>query len=98
MGKRKITVKKQAAESIAQIAWFIESKGLLATAENFSDEAYNFLESLADERRTFMLCRNEERNMLGLKCVNYKKKFTVVFIEAENELIICEFLPSKILR
>jgi len=34
MGSRKITVKQSAAESIAAIAWFIESKGMIATAIN----------------------------------------------------------------
>lgn len=34
MGRRKINVKQSAAESIAAIAWYIESKGLLATAES----------------------------------------------------------------
>ena len=37
MGNRKITVQEKAAEGIASIAWFIESKGMLATAEKFSD-------------------------------------------------------------
>jgi hypothetical protein len=37
MGKRKIIVKESVAKSIAEIAWFIESKGLLKTAEKFSD-------------------------------------------------------------
>jgi hypothetical protein len=30
-------VQEKAAEGIASIAWFIESKGMLATAEKFSD-------------------------------------------------------------
>jgi hypothetical protein len=37
MGKRKVVVKQSVADSIAEIAWFIESKGLIATAEKFSD-------------------------------------------------------------
>ena len=38
MGSRKITVKESAAESIAAIAWFIESKGMIATANKFRSE------------------------------------------------------------
>ena len=41
MGSRKVTVKQSAAESIAAIAWYIESKGLIATADKFADDAYN---------------------------------------------------------
>ena len=37
MWSRKITVKQSAAESIAAVAWFIELKGLIATAEKFTD-------------------------------------------------------------
>jgi len=31
---REVTVKETVADSIAEIAWYIESKGLVATAEN----------------------------------------------------------------
>ena len=95
MGFRKITVKQSAAESIAAISWFIESKGLIATAEKFSDSVYDYFEKLADKRRSFAVCRDPERALLGLKCVSWRKKYTVVFIESEDEIIICEFISSK---
>jgi len=34
MGFRKITIRQSAAESIAAISLYLESEGLLATAEN----------------------------------------------------------------
>jgi hypothetical protein len=37
------------------------------------------------------------RNSLGYKCTPYKKKYTIVFIETATELIICEFIPSKLI-
>ena len=37
MGRRKIIVKQTAAENIAAIAWFIESKGMVVTADKFTD-------------------------------------------------------------
>ena len=43
MGRRKLTVKQSAADNIAAIGWFIESKGMLTTADKFVDEAYDFL-------------------------------------------------------
>ena len=43
MGARKITVKESAAESIAAIAWFIESKGLITAAESSQTEYTSIL-------------------------------------------------------
>src|SRR5437016_3142143 len=97
MGRRKITVKQSAAESIAAIAWFIESKGLIATAEKFTEDAYDYFIKLADTTRSYAVCREPERAALGYKCVPYKKKYMIVFIETESELIICEFISSKLI-
>jgi len=55
MGSRKVVVKQSVADSIAEIAWFIESKGLGATAENFSDEVYDYLKKLRT-RSVAILC------------------------------------------
>jgi len=39
MGKRKVSILDQASTSVAEIAFFIESKGLPQTAKKFVDEA-----------------------------------------------------------
>lgn len=98
MGSRKVIVKRSAAENIAAVAWFIESKGMVATAEKFTDKVYDFLESLSDERKSYALCRDPQRSLLGYKCVSYRKKYTVVFFETEDEIIIAEFISSKLIR
>lgn len=95
MAHRKIKVKISAAESIAAIASFIESKGMLATAQKFSDKVYDFFENLSDNRKSYSLCREPSRALLGYKCISYKKKYTIVFIESDTEIIICEFIASK---
>jgi plasmid stabilization system protein ParE len=97
MGRRKVIVKQPAVDNIAAIAWFIESKGMIATADKFTDAVYDFIIQLADERKSFSVCREPTRAALGYKCIAYKKKYTVVFIELESELIICEFLSSKLI-
>ncbi len=97
MGSRKISVKQSAADSIAEIAWFIESKGMLKTAEKFSDDVYDFIFSLSDVRKSYKTCREPLRASLGFKCINFKKKFTIIFIETEKELIVCEFVASKLI-
>ena len=97
MGSRKVVVKQSAADSIAAIAWFIESKEMIKTAENFVDNAYDFFLQIADTRKSYSYCREPLRSSLGYKCLPYKKKYTVVFIESEAELVICEFVASKLI-
>ncbi len=90
MGKRKIIIGVSASRSIAEISFFIESKGMLATAEKFSDDVHNFFESLADDRKSYGFCRDKKRMELGLKCVNYLKSTllylskTKTFCTSEN--------------
>lgn len=95
MGWREVIVKETVADSIAAIAWYIESKGLIATAEKFTDDVYDHFIKLSDSRRSHAICRDTERAIVGYKCISYKKKYTIVFLETTEELVICEFIPSK---
>ena len=97
MGSRKIIVKESAAENIAAIAFFIESKGMIATANKFTDDAYDFIIKLANDLKVYPVCKEPARAAVGYKCVTYKKKYTLVFIESETQLIICEFISSKLI-
>lgn len=97
MGSRKIIIKQSVAESIAAIAWYIESKGFVATGEKFTDKVYDYFERLADTRKSYAICRNAKRASLGYKCISYRKKYTIAFIESETEIIICEFVSSKLI-
>lgn len=56
MGRRKIVVKQSASESIAAIAWHIESKGLIATADRFVDNVYDHFIKLADDKKSYSIC------------------------------------------
>ncbi len=95
MGFRKVSIKESVVDSIAEIAWFIESRGMVQTAEKFADEVYDLFVRLSDSRRTHAICRDPERAILGYKCLSYKKRYTVVFLETKDEITICELLPSK---
>src|SRR5256885_2223679 len=97
MGSRKVTIKESAAEGIAAVAWFIESKGMIGTAEKFTDNVYDYFVKLADKTVSYAVCRVPKKAALGYKCVPYKKKYTIVFIETDDELIICEFISSKMI-
>jgi len=98
MGKRRITVLESAAKGIAQISWFIESKGMLATADKFVDAVYDAIEKLADYRLIHAVCRDSERNTLGLKCKPFRRKYTIVFFETSDAIIVTEFIPSKLIK
>lgn len=67
MGKRKIIIGVSASRSIAEISFFIESKGMLATAEKFSDNVHNFFESLADDRKSLWLLPRQKKNGAWIK-------------------------------
>jgi hypothetical protein len=97
MGFRKVVVKQSAADNIAAIAWYIESKGMLATAEKFVDAAYDYFLKLSDIKKSFAICREPARAAFGYKCVSYKRKYTIVFIESVEEIVICEFISSKLI-
>ncbi len=95
MGQRKVVVKQSVADSIADIAWYIESKGLIATADKFVDNVYDHFLKLANKKKSYPICREPERESLGYKCTPYKKKYTIVFIESATELVIANsFLPN----
>ena len=98
MGFRKIVVKQSAAKSIAAIAWFIESKGMLSTADKFIENLYHFFLKLADDRKVYAVCREPKRAILRYKCITYKKKYTIVLIESDQDIIICEFISSRLLH
>ncbi|MBN8721077.1 MAG: hypothetical protein J0H85_16635 [Sediminibacterium magnilacihabitans] len=68
MGGRKVTVKQSAAESIASIAWYIESKGLVAIAEKFTDDVYDYFLKLANPLKSYAVCKDPIRSSLGYKC------------------------------
>lgn len=61
MGSRKIVVRQCAAENIAAISWYIESEGMLATAERFADNVYDYFLKLADDRKSYAICREPAR-------------------------------------
>lgn len=98
MGKRKIIIRQSVADKIAEVAWFIESKGMVKTAEKFADAVYDFIESLGNDLVIHPICHEPERSFLGLKCKNFRKKYVVVFMESSKEITVCEFIPAKLIK
>jgi hypothetical protein len=79
MGKRKVSILEPAATSVAEIAWFIESKGLPQTAKKFVIGAFDFFDKLSDERIEHKPCTYEKWKALSYRCVSYKKKYKEAF-------------------
>ena len=70
MGKRKVSILEPASEAVADIALFIESKGLPQTAKKFVDEVFSFFEDLSDERLLPKPCNyNNVWKYLDYRCV-----------------------------
>jgi|SRR5690606_37983082 len=98
MGKRKIAILEPAATSIAEIAWFVENNGLPQTAKKFVNEAFDFFESLSDDRIEHKPCNYTKWKLLNYRCVPYKKKYIVAYLSLQNEIVICNFVSAKLLR
>jgi hypothetical protein len=97
MGKRKVSILEPAAIAVAEIAFFIESKGLPQTAKKFVAEVFSFFERLSDDRIEYRPCSYEAWEKLGYRCVTYKKKYVVAFLSLKNEIVVCEFVSAKLL-
>ena len=98
MGKRKVTILEPAATAVAEIAYFIESKGLPQTARKFIIEAFAFFEKLSDDRIKHKICSYPQWDNLGYRYITYKKKYSIAYLSLENEIVICEFVSTKLLK
>ena len=98
MGKRKVSILEPAADAVAVIAWFVESKGLPETAKKFVNDAFVFFSDLSDERIEHKPCSYRQWKDLGYRCVPYKKKYIVAYLSQEKEIVICDFVAAKLLQ
>jgi hypothetical protein len=98
MGKRKVSILEPAATSVAEVSWFIESKGMPQTAKKFIDDAFAFFAKLADDRTEHKTCTYNKWKQLGYRCISYKKKYTIAYLSLQNEIVICDFVSSKLLK
>jgi plasmid stabilization system protein ParE len=98
MGKRKVTILEPAIEEVARIALYIEGEGLPKTAKKFVDDAFAFFELLGDERSVHRPCKHPAWKALNLRCVNFRKKYVISYIDNKNEIIVCEFALQKLVK
>ena len=79
-GQGKITILESAATSIAEIAWFIESKGLPETAKHFVNNTFDFFEKLSEKRIVHKACTYKRWKTLKYRCVPFKKNYVVTYL------------------
>jgi len=97
MGKRKVSILEPAVTAVAEIAMFIETKGLPQTAKKFVDDVFLFFAKLADERLEHKPCSYNQWKHLQYRCVSYKKKYVVAYLSQAKEIVICDFVSAKLL-
>jgi hypothetical protein len=85
----------KARDEIAYIAYFIESEGLPETAKKFVDDCILFFAGLSNPVIKHRLCLHLEWRAKGYRCANFRKKFVVAYIDAEDEITICDFALQK---
>jgi hypothetical protein len=98
MGKTKIIFLDTFIENLASVSFFIESKGLPQTAILLKEKVYDFIEDLNFDKTEYARCRDSERANSGLKCIPFNKKYTIVFYQMDDEVIIIEFVASKMIH
>ncbi|MCP9770737.1 hypothetical protein EGI22_22760 [Lacihabitans sp. LS3-19] len=98
MGKTKINFLDTFIENLASVSLFIESKGLTQTAILFKEKVYDFIENLNFDKTEYSTCRDPERASSGLKCILFNKKYTIVFYQMGDEVLIIEFVASKMIH
>lgn len=98
MGKRKVTILEPAVEEVARIALYIEGEGMPATAKKFVDDAFAFFDSLSDERFVHRPCTFPAWKALNLRCVNFRKKYVISYLDNKSEIIVCEFALQKLMK
>ena len=97
MAQRKVNILQKAAEEVAHVAYFIESKGLPETAKKFVDDSFIFFNKLGDSRMKHKPCTVVAWREEGYRCANFKKKYVVAYLDLDDEVIICDFALHKVL-
>jgi len=98
MGERKqVTILGSVVEVISEIAFFIESKGMPDTAKKYVDDVFSFLERLSVPNVKHRTCEYKKWELLEYCCINYKRKYIVAYLDLSEEIIICDFVPAKLL-
>lgn len=98
MGKREVTILDNVVVSIAKISLYTEGQGLPTTAKNFVDPIFSFFEKLSGKLVVHKRCSHKKWKNLNYHCASYKKKYVIAYLDHEHEIVICDFVPFKLLK
>lgn len=98
MAQREVTILEKAAEEVAYVAYFIEAKGLPKTSKKFVDDVFSFFQKLGDSRMKHKPCQFQIWKDEGYRCASFRKKYAVAYLDLEQEVVICDFTPHKLLK
>ena len=85
--------------SLGEMAAFMPIAGSFCTfAGKFVDDAFAFFADLSDERIVHRPCKHPAWKALNLRCINFRKKYIVSYLDNKNEIIVCEFALQKNLK
>lgn len=84
----KIEYKKKAAESIANIAYYITKKGYPDNAKRFAEKLYEFGNSLLNLNSKYPICKQTQFAKHKLHCAVFQKDYIFVYKVVNNTLII----------
>jgi hypothetical protein len=68
----------------------LKEKDFPRLLKRFVDDAFAFFDSLSDDRIIHRPCKHPAWKALGLRCVNFRKKYVVSYLDNADEIIICE--------
>ncbi len=80
MSRRKVIVKQTAADSISSIAWFIESKGLIATADNLQITYTIILSELLINEDHILFAYIRNRHYWGINAFHIKRNIQLYLL------------------
>ena len=58
----------------------------------------SILDHAVEERLIHRPCKNPTWKALNLRCVNFRKKYVVSYLDNNTEIVICEFKLQKVVR
>ena len=90
MSSRKIIVEQSASDNIASIAWYIESKEMVATVEKLANAVYDYIVNLADNIKSYSICKTPRPANFRLQMYFLQKNITNSY--THNVLIIVKTL------
>ena len=60
---------------------------MIDTANKFTDDAYDFFTKIADPSKSYSICRDPERMILGYKCLSFKKNIPLFSLNRKMKLL-----------